>query len=248
MRVAPIEKINVSDGIAEQLRRQILKGQLKPGDKLPPERELALRFGTNRNTLREALRILEASGLVHIRQGAPMEIADIATEGRLDLLPYLATYSEITPEIIRPLRHAMRLRQLLLSEAAAAAAECVTAADVAELRSLANRAREAEDPQNEQQADYSVYAAMIRMTRSIAFQWSYNSFSPAYRELVARGGGLWKLPAWSSDSRDKVINAIAKKDPNQARRNLYEHFEKLDEEMFRAFGKLIPVRKTAKGN
>ncbi len=41
-----------------KLRRDILLGRYRPGSRLPPERELAARLGTNRNTLREALRIL----------------------------------------------------------------------------------------------------------------------------------------------------------------------------------------------
>ncbi len=245
MRVAPIQRTNVSDEIADQLRRQILTGELKPGDKLPPERELALKFGTNRNTLREALRILEAVGLVHIRQGAPMEIADIASEGRLELLPYLVMYSQPTPDFIRPLRHAMRFRQMLLSEAAAASAETATAADVEELRFISENVREIQGSVEEQELEYTFYAALIRMTRSITFQWTYNSFAPAYREMVRRGGRLWKLPGWTGDSRDRVLDAIAKKDPELARKRLYDHFEKLDTEMFRVFTR---TQKAAKGS
>jgi len=237
MQVAPIQRTNVSDEIADQLRRRILKGELKAGEKLPPERELALRFGTNRNTLREALRILESAGLLIIRQGASIEIADVARDGRLELLPYLAEYSEPTARLLRPLRHAMKMRQLLLSEAAAAAAESATAEGIGELKALAGAVRGISDAEAEQQGDYAVYAAMIRLTGSITFQWSYNSFSPAYRALVKRGGSLWKLPAWTNDSRDSVIEAIARRDPELARKRLYAHFEKLDAEMFRAFGK-----------
>jgi GntR family transcriptional repressor for pyruvate dehydrogenase complex len=52
------------------LRGAIERGELKAGDQLPPERELALRFGVSRPTVRSVLRTLAAMGVVHIRQGA----------------------------------------------------------------------------------------------------------------------------------------------------------------------------------
>jgi len=55
--------------IADQLRRQILAGQLVPGDRLPTEDQLMPDFGIARNTLREALRVLESQGLVRVLRG-----------------------------------------------------------------------------------------------------------------------------------------------------------------------------------
>ncbi|MES2187369.1 MAG: GntR family transcriptional regulator [Pseudomonadota bacterium] len=60
----------VVDGIAGQVRSMIAAGRLKPGDKLPSERELALQFDVSRNTLRESLRALEHAGVIEMRKGA----------------------------------------------------------------------------------------------------------------------------------------------------------------------------------
>lgn len=57
------------EDVAEQLRDAILDGHLRPGEKLPPERELAERFGVNRTSVREAIKVLEGLGLVQVRQG-----------------------------------------------------------------------------------------------------------------------------------------------------------------------------------
>lgn len=65
----PIQNQKAYVQVASQLRRYILEGKLKPGDKLPPERVLAEQFGTSRPPIREALSALEMLGLVETRTG-----------------------------------------------------------------------------------------------------------------------------------------------------------------------------------
>jgi GntR family transcriptional repressor for pyruvate dehydrogenase complex len=65
-----VSSSRVSQVIVEQIRLLLKEERLKPGDRLPSERELCVHFGVSRVTVREALRILEASGLVEIRVGA----------------------------------------------------------------------------------------------------------------------------------------------------------------------------------
>jgi GntR family transcriptional repressor for pyruvate dehydrogenase complex len=64
-----IRKTKVYEQIAQQIQRLICDGFLKPGDKLPPERELAEIFHVSRGSLRDAVRALEVTGLVEPRQG-----------------------------------------------------------------------------------------------------------------------------------------------------------------------------------
>ena len=69
MNFQPIKPKKVSAQIAEQIRNSILAGEFAPGDKLPPERELAEMFGVSRPSVREALNVLSSSGLVMSYQG-----------------------------------------------------------------------------------------------------------------------------------------------------------------------------------
>jgi GntR family transcriptional repressor for pyruvate dehydrogenase complex len=62
--------------VVDHVRRLIEAGRLKPGDRLPPERELAKRIGVSRPSLRSGLRSLQAMGVVQARQGAGTFIAD----------------------------------------------------------------------------------------------------------------------------------------------------------------------------
>jgi GntR family transcriptional repressor for pyruvate dehydrogenase complex len=59
----------VFEEICEQVRRQMSSGALRPGDKLPAERELAVQFGVSRTAVREALRSLEIAGIVGLQKG-----------------------------------------------------------------------------------------------------------------------------------------------------------------------------------
>ena len=69
LKLAPIHVPKSSDVLADQLRKQILGGELAPGAPLPTERDLVLQTRLSRGSVREALRILEAEGLVSTRPG-----------------------------------------------------------------------------------------------------------------------------------------------------------------------------------
>lgn len=65
--IAPTRAV---DEIAAQIRDMVASGRLKPGDRLPPERDLASRLQVSRNTLREAFRALEHAGIIEMRMGS----------------------------------------------------------------------------------------------------------------------------------------------------------------------------------
>lgn len=65
-----IERKKLFEHVAAHLEAQILAGKLKPGDQLPPERDLQMRFGVGRPAIREALIALQKAGLVELTNGA----------------------------------------------------------------------------------------------------------------------------------------------------------------------------------
>ena len=69
LKLSPIVVPKTSDVLAGELRRQILEGAVAPGFALPAERDLVTQTGLSRGSVREALRILEAEGLVSTRRG-----------------------------------------------------------------------------------------------------------------------------------------------------------------------------------
>jgi len=74
-KIRPVTKTSISDAIVDQLMRLIAKGDLKPGQSLPSERELCKNFGTGRSSLREALRCLCIVGVLTARVGEGTSVA-----------------------------------------------------------------------------------------------------------------------------------------------------------------------------
>lgn len=70
LKFTPLNTKRVYESIADQIRELIYSGVFKPGDKLPSERELSNQFKVGRMAVREALRILEHSGFIYIKQGS----------------------------------------------------------------------------------------------------------------------------------------------------------------------------------
>jgi GntR family transcriptional repressor for pyruvate dehydrogenase complex len=83
---SPVRVPKTAELVANRLRRQIVKGQLKEGESLPPEAELIVQFGVSRPTLREAFRILESESLISVtrgsRGGARVHLPDPRTAAR----------------------------------------------------------------------------------------------------------------------------------------------------------------------
>lgn len=80
MQVRRIRKQKIHEEIAEQIKDKILKGELKPGDKLPSTREFSELFQVGMSTVREALSALKAMGLVESRQGEGSYIRSLTPE------------------------------------------------------------------------------------------------------------------------------------------------------------------------
>ncbi len=73
----PVKTGKISERIARQIKDTILSGSMKSGDRLPPERELVEHFQASRISIREALKSLETSGLLAIKPGSGVFVAEV---------------------------------------------------------------------------------------------------------------------------------------------------------------------------
>ncbi|HEX5512079.1 MAG TPA: FadR/GntR family transcriptional regulator [Actinomycetales bacterium] len=137
----PVNVDRVSQVIVDQIKLLVREGKLAKGDRLPSERALCQRFGVSRVTVREALRVLEASGLIEIRVGARGgAFVTSPTKERLgEGLADLMTLSPLTPGHITEARRVIEVGILPL------VVERATERDIADLRRLVDEGYEALD-------------------------------------------------------------------------------------------------------
>lgn len=94
----PVETKRVYDAVYDRIESKILSGELKPGDKLPSERELMKIYGRSHPTIREALRMLEVAGYIRVMPGSCAEVCYSGTDRFEESLSELLMMRRIPPE------------------------------------------------------------------------------------------------------------------------------------------------------
>lgn len=218
---APLRQGSVSDLIAGRILEVISTGRLRPGDRLPPERELAAMLGTSRPSLREALRSLKAQGHVEIRHGAGVFVADPATTRTLRraLLAEEISLSEL-----------FDMREVLELPAAAWAATHQDADRLGRVREaydtlMAASARAEVDWARLQELDAAFHLRIVEaagnrfLTRTLG----------VLQEILARGmETTLRVPGRLQRSRlehERILNALIAGDPIAARRAASAHIQ-----------------------
>jgi GntR family transcriptional repressor for pyruvate dehydrogenase complex len=156
-RLVPIAPRTVADQIADQLRALIEAGEFKPGDRIPAERNLALRFGVGRPAVREALRELKARGLLVSGRGAQG-----TTVASLPSPQFGGALSALLGRGAERIIELMEVRSAVEIEAAGLAARRATLEDLRRLSDRLTRPGETMTPQ----ADVSFHAAIADATHN----------------------------------------------------------------------------------
>ncbi|CEP67690.1 Transcription regulator HTH, GntR [Moorella glycerini] len=122
--------------VVDEIKKSIFEGRMKPGDRLPAERELAEMLGVSRTSVREALKMLAAEGLVSIRHGQGAFISE------QDPDEYLKRFASHLPVNRDTVLHLFEVRKVLEPQAARWVAERASQADIQELASMVTTTRE----------------------------------------------------------------------------------------------------------
>jgi GntR family transcriptional regulator, transcriptional repressor for pyruvate dehydrogenase complex len=216
----PVPSGRTSDGIVQQLRALIRTGELPIGARLPAERDLCDQLGVSRLSLREALRVLESSGLIEVRMGArggafvTAPTARRAGEGITDLL----STSGLSAADVTEARTVFELGIVPI------VADRATPADLAELRALCDEAEHARD--------HGTYT--VAMSFGFHLRVATASHNPAvgmimqsFREAIlmsmqqARHEGTQGV-----EEHRAFVDAVQAGDPELARRIMADHLRR----------------------
>jgi DNA-binding FadR family transcriptional regulator len=223
----PIQKSKASDLIVHEIWQLILAGELKPGDKLPPERELVGKFQVSKVTLREALRTLEAYGHITRKRGARggSIVLDIAPTQGLNLLTdYLKARKYSLEQLIEA-------RLLIEPLIAGMAASRITAGGIQKLQSLIREHRREFDTRGTSQYGWKlepllgalsgnavlavVAELFMRLELDMEFSIEINDLESTQEQAQYNREAL--------RSHERIVNAVIAKDPAMARRAMSEH-------------------------
>lgn len=105
----------ISDRITEHIQTQMAEGILNAGDKLPSERKLAGQFNVSRASIREAISLMEAKGMVKIRHGASTIILDVFKPKFIDPLQDLVKTNQALTSDVIAVRHLLEVEATILA-------------------------------------------------------------------------------------------------------------------------------------
>jgi len=132
--IAPIKRNKVSDTVVEAVEKLIISNKLKPGDGLPSEKSLSESLAVGTRSVREALKILEARGLVSIQHGKGSFIADSSKENMIKFLADSLRLTLITDEKL--LLELVYVRRIIEASVAADVASTRTDEDLYHLSEI----------------------------------------------------------------------------------------------------------------
>ena len=214
---APSPHQTLPDACAARLRRMILTGELTPGQRLPPERELAARFDVNRVTLRSALARLAACGLVEVRQGRGYTVRDYRAVGGPDLLPGVADLARedgglaaVAADLLLVRRHLAAGVLQRLAEHPPADISAVTAA----VEAFAALALAGAGPDALAEADADILVALLAATGSPVLQLCLNPIRAVVAQLPELRAAMYRDPGGNVLGWQALLLWLSAPDPS----------------------------------
>lgn len=182
------------------LRRAILDGRLRPGDRLPPERELSLQLGVSRLTLRAALATLSATGMLAVRHGSGYVVQDFQRTGGSDLLVGLVDLAVAEGTLAVAAADLLRLRRHVAGAVLDALVErppspAARRAALAAVDAFDATARAGEGAAALADADLAIIAALVDATGSAVLAVALNPISAVVRGCAPLRDAVYAEPA-----------------------------------------------------
>jgi GntR family transcriptional repressor for pyruvate dehydrogenase complex len=221
------ENINRSQRIVAQIRTLIAEGKLKPGDRLPPERELAQLMNVSRTSVREAIQTLATMGMVTIKKGQGIFIA------QNDVCSLMNTLGEFLVVKKDEIKELLEVRKVLETQAIALAVERATDEEIQTLRrlvedALARVSGNDIDPAYAREHDTRFHGLIFNATRNHILIAIVSSLYHVYDRMRSRTTAIPGRAAQSIRDHLRIVEAMARRDREAAVKAMLEHIESVD--------------------
>jgi DNA-binding FadR family transcriptional regulator len=217
---APVVVSRASTAIVDQIRSAIVSGRLEMGARLPPERALAEQFGVSRVTVRDALRGLEAMGLIEVRVGARGGAFVTVPSGSLvgQTMSDMMLLSAVTPEDIVEARLMVELGTVSLA--------CARASDedLARLRALCERGRANLAAKTyTRELSWEFHSLLAEAAHNTAIDGLTHSFRSTLSMHPVRVREGATAHAQTVEEHTRILEALERRDAAAARREIAAH-------------------------
>lgn len=218
-----VRKKRVYKEVAQQIEQLILT-RLKPGDKLPGERELAQMLGVSRSSLRDALLRLEVVGLIESRQGSATVVRDVSADA---LIPSLAKVIAHKGHLIREL---LDFRAMLEPMLAARAARHASPQEIVEMEEILSRQnKKVQSGRLAIEEDSEFHDAIARASRNSVVLKVLDVVMDLLRETRAHSLQTKGRPRKSLSGHMKIMAAIRRHDARAAESAMRSHIRDIQE-------------------
>ena len=209
--------------IVQQVEDSILSNQLKPGDQLPAERDLAQRFGVSRTAVREAVKTLREKGLVEAYSGRGTFVTNGTSQAIRQSLDLMIRINQQEGSA-----HLAELRQVLEPEIAALAAPRIEEQLLSTMReAVAIMDRNLHDPDAYVEADLDFHLALAEAVGNPLILSLLDSIVGLLREQRRRIFNVDGGPERGQFHHKRILAAIEKRDPDKAREAMRAHLKQV---------------------
>lgn len=234
MELKPIKTRKIYEEIVEQIRELVARGELKPGDRLPSERDLVERLKVSRASIREALSALELMGLLEVRSGEGTFVRKLRSESVVAPLAWMLTMEKGT------VLELLEIRKILEVQAVGMAAERAESEDIRELSAALDRLQDdLNSPTSDGSSDHRFHYAITRATKNKIMIRLMDTISDLMKySLKASRSKLYEgkyTPALLFQEHKKIYEAIVAKDVEMARNYMLTHLTGVEEEILKGF-------------
>ena len=199
-------------GVIDYFKQKIIEGKLRPGEKLPPERDIAEQLSVSRNSVREAIRIMDMTGVISSQQGSGNYITCEFQKSLAETMTMMFAMDQINYKQISQIRQALERLAFSL------AIECASKEQIAEMEEAVKELDQSEDDEQN-----------VVLDKKIHFTLAQSSGNILVLDFLEACSGV--IDMFIKDVREKLLRTGVTKDRlNQFHRTLVEALKEKDEE------------------